>query len=138
MLTTLSNWTSFHLKILHKLCKSSKKGLIFLNCVRSQTFYPNLLIFLHGYIRHIRDILQLWQQFTFTKILTQAKKYHHFLLPMSRALVDSMGHQWSTQSNSSNIRNKCNKQTNKAKCKRSSKKTSLVAQRTQGIGPKDP
>ena len=24
-----------------------------------QTFYPNLKIFLHGYIRHIRDISQL-------------------------------------------------------------------------------
>ena len=98
---------------------------------KSPKCLPNLQISLHGYIRHIRDILQLWQQFTFTKILTQAKKYHHFLLLMSRALVDSMGHQWSTQSNSSNIRNKCNKQTNKAKCKRSSKKTSLVAQRTR-------
>ena len=26
----------------------------------SQTFYPNWPIFLHGYIRHIRDIFQLW------------------------------------------------------------------------------
>ena len=26
----------------------------------SHTFYPNFPIFLHGYIRHIRDILQLW------------------------------------------------------------------------------
>ena len=25
----------------------------------SQTFYPNWPIFLHGYIRHIRDIFQL-------------------------------------------------------------------------------
>ena len=27
---------------------------------KSCKFYPNLPIFLHGYIRHIRDILQLW------------------------------------------------------------------------------
>ena len=60
MLTTLSNWTSFHLKILHKMCKSSRKGLIWLNCVCSQTFYPNMQIFLHRYIRHFRDVLQLW------------------------------------------------------------------------------
>ena len=25
----------------------------------SQTYYPNLQTYLHGYIRHIRDILQL-------------------------------------------------------------------------------
>ena len=37
-----------------------KIGLIWSYCVFSQTFYPNLKIFLHGYIRHIRDILQLW------------------------------------------------------------------------------
>ena len=30
------------------------------NCIFSQSFYPNLQIFLYGYIRHIRDILQLW------------------------------------------------------------------------------
>ena len=36
-----------------------KIGLIWPNCMPSQTFYPNLQIFLHGYIRHIRDILQL-------------------------------------------------------------------------------
>ena len=37
-----------------------KQYLILQNCVSSQTFYPNLPIFLHGYIRHIRDISQLW------------------------------------------------------------------------------
>ena len=31
-----------------------------LNCIFSQTFYPNLQIYLHENIRHIRDILQLW------------------------------------------------------------------------------
>ena len=31
------------------------------NFCSSQTFYPNLPICLHGYIRHIRDILQLWE-----------------------------------------------------------------------------
>ena len=36
-----------------------KQYLILQNCVSSQTFYPNLPIFLHGYIRHIRDISQL-------------------------------------------------------------------------------
>ena len=34
-------------------------GLIWPYCVFSQTFYPNLKIFLHEYIRHIRDISQL-------------------------------------------------------------------------------
>ena len=28
-------------------------------CITPQAFYPNLPIFLHGYIRHIRDISQL-------------------------------------------------------------------------------
>ena len=36
-----------------------KQYLILQNCVFSQTFYPNLPIFLHGYIRYIRDISQL-------------------------------------------------------------------------------
>ena len=35
--------------------------LILQNCIFFQTFYPTLPIFLHGYIRHICDILQLWQ-----------------------------------------------------------------------------
>ena len=61
MLTTLSNWTSFYTEILHKLCKSfqNRPNLVIL-CVISQTFYPKLQIFLHEYIRHIRDISQLW------------------------------------------------------------------------------
>ena len=36
-----------------------KKGLFLLIILASQTFYPNCPIFLYGYIRHIRDILQL-------------------------------------------------------------------------------
>ena len=38
-----------------------KIGLIWPNCNFSQTFYPNPQIFLHGYIRHIHDILQIWR-----------------------------------------------------------------------------
>ena len=37
-----------------------KQYLILQIFVFSQTFYPKLPIFLHGYIRHIRDISQLW------------------------------------------------------------------------------
>ena len=37
-----------------------KNGLFLLIILASQTFYPNWPIFLHGYIRHIRDIFQLW------------------------------------------------------------------------------
>ena len=36
-----------------------KNGLFLLIILASQTFYPNWPIFLHGYIRHIRDIFQL-------------------------------------------------------------------------------
>ena len=45
------------LKFLHI---SSQNGLFILIILASQTFYPNWPIFLHGYIRHIRDIFQLW------------------------------------------------------------------------------
>ena len=31
----------------------------------SLNFYPNLPIFLHGYIRHIRDIFQLWSHYVY-------------------------------------------------------------------------
>ena len=42
-------------------CKNlPKKGLDFAKLCVFPNFYPNLPIFLHGYIRHIRDILQLW------------------------------------------------------------------------------
>ena len=44
---------------MHKLHNSFQKGLILLKHMCSQTFYPNLQTFLHGLIRHIRDILQL-------------------------------------------------------------------------------
>ena len=37
-----------------------KNGLFLVIILVSQTFYPNWPIFLHGYIRHIRDIFQLW------------------------------------------------------------------------------
>ena len=46
-------------QILHNWANLPKKGSIWPNCIFSQTFYPNLQIFLHGYIRHIRDSLQL-------------------------------------------------------------------------------
>ena len=38
-----------------------KNGLFLLIILAFQTFYPNWPIFLHGYIRHIRDIFQLCQ-----------------------------------------------------------------------------
>ena len=44
--------------------KSKKKGVICQICTYLQTFYPNLPIFFHGHICHIRDILQLWVQQT--------------------------------------------------------------------------
>ena len=47
------------LKFLHI---SSQNGLFLLIILASQTFYPNWPIFLHGYIRHIRDIFQLCVQ----------------------------------------------------------------------------
>ena len=37
-----------------------KNDLFLLIILASQTFYPNWPFFLHGYIRHIRDIFQLW------------------------------------------------------------------------------
>ena len=39
---------------------SLQKGLCLQIYLLFQTFYPNFLIFLHGYIHHIRDISQLW------------------------------------------------------------------------------
>ena len=45
---------------MHPLYKSSQKRLCFVNLHVLPNFYPNLPIFLHGYIRHIRDISQLW------------------------------------------------------------------------------
>ena len=57
MLTTLSNWTSLYINCANLF----KMSLIWPYCVFSQTFYPNLKIFLHEYIRHIRDISQLWE-----------------------------------------------------------------------------
>ena len=51
--------------VVHLLHKSSKKWLVFAYFWSSQIFYPNLQLFLHGYIRHIRDIFQLCP---FTKI----------------------------------------------------------------------
>ena len=37
-----------------------QKWLVFANYFSLPNFYPNWSIFLHGYIRHIRDIFQLW------------------------------------------------------------------------------
>ena len=63
MLTTLSIKASFCMEILHmQVVQIIKKGLILQSCMFSQTFYPNLQIFLHWYIHHIRDIFQLWQK----------------------------------------------------------------------------
>ena len=45
--------------ILNFLHKSSQKWLVFANYFGLPNFYPNWPIFLHGYIRHIRDIFQL-------------------------------------------------------------------------------
>ena len=45
----------------------------------SQTFYPNWPIFLHGYIRHIRDIFQLWlscPQLSFQLLLLSSKEFY--------------------------------------------------------------
>ena len=42
------------------LANIPKKAWVLQNSVFSQTFYPNFQKLLHGYIRHIRDILQLW------------------------------------------------------------------------------
>ena len=44
--------------ILNFLHMSSQKCFFLLICLASQTFYPYWPIFLHGYIRHIRDIFQ--------------------------------------------------------------------------------
>ena len=44
------------------VCTNLPKNCLSLLIFRSsQTFYSNWPIFLHGYIRHIRDILQLWR-----------------------------------------------------------------------------
>ena len=58
-------WINYQFKavcplILNFLHISSQNGLFLLIILASQTFYPNWPIFLHGYIRHIRDIFQLW------------------------------------------------------------------------------
>ena len=45
--------------ILNVLLKSSQKWLVFANNFGLPNFLPQLANFLHGYIRHIRDILQL-------------------------------------------------------------------------------
>ena len=63
MLTILSNYTSLYTEILHNCANLPKKGLFWPNCIFSQTFYPSLQIFLHEYIRHIRDISQLWASY---------------------------------------------------------------------------
>jgi hypothetical protein len=42
MLTNLSIKASFYMEIMQKLCNSFQKGLILLNHMCSQTFYPNL------------------------------------------------------------------------------------------------
>ena len=44
--------------ILNFLHISSQKWLVFGNYFSLSKFYPNWPIFLHGYIRHIRNILQ--------------------------------------------------------------------------------
>ena len=60
MLKILSNEAGFKTK-LHISCWNLPKQLPNLkNCMCSHTVYPNLSIFLHRYICHIGDILQLW------------------------------------------------------------------------------
>ena len=60
MLTAVSNWASFYTESLQKLRKSVQKGLILQNWMLSnKKFTPTCKHFLHGYIRHIRDISQL-------------------------------------------------------------------------------
>ena len=56
VLKILSHWANFYTKGSINL---SKTGLILQICMFFQTIYPNLKTFLHGYIRHTRDILQL-------------------------------------------------------------------------------
>ena len=46
--------------ILNFLHISSQKWLVFANYFGLPNFLPQLANFLHGYIRHIRDIFQLW------------------------------------------------------------------------------
>ena len=46
--------------ILNFLHISSQKWLVFANYFSLPNFLPQLANFLHGYIRHIRDIFQLW------------------------------------------------------------------------------
>ena len=60
-----------HCWILNFLNKS-QKWLFLLIFWSSQTFYPNWPIVLHGYIRHIRDILQLWHIHTLLLKLSSA------------------------------------------------------------------
>ena len=43
------------------------------NYVVSPTFYPNLPLFLHRYICHIRDISQLWQTYHNTLVFVSPK-----------------------------------------------------------------
>ena len=49
-----------HRQVLALVAQIFPKCLFLLFFCPSQTFYPNLPIFLHGCICHIRDILQLW------------------------------------------------------------------------------
>ena len=49
-----------HQNLTYVLCTDfPKKGVDFAKLSVFPNFYPNLPIFLHGYIRHIGDILQL-------------------------------------------------------------------------------
>ena len=60
MVITLSNWASFYTQNLHKLRKAFQQVLILENCMSPKLFTPTYKHFLHGYIRHIHDISQLW------------------------------------------------------------------------------
>ena len=59
-LTILSYDLGLNTEFLISCSNLPKKILNFAKLLFSQTFYPSLPIFLHGYIRHIRDITQLW------------------------------------------------------------------------------
>ena len=60
LLTTLPILASLYTEILHTFLNLPQKRLDLAKLCVLPNFYPNLPIFLHRYIRHIRDILQLF------------------------------------------------------------------------------
>ena len=78
--------------ILNVLHISSQKWLFLLIILASQTFYPNWPIFLHGYIRHIRDIFQLWSRAPHPDRRTDALPHQPFLLNHHLRLLLLLNH----------------------------------------------